>query len=169
MHIYGLLFCFFFNTHAHIHGAPPADSFWVLRAWCLNKNCRPVAFCCCYEIRRTTAASRVACSGWILSSGACLGGVGRKWRWVRCEVFGPGQGRWNPGRHACLHSHGKKTTPWRMSDRLNVHQNCLTVWLCALCHGGSNNNNLKACLDTVSEPLSLPPLGSTQPLTSWPS
>lgn len=47
-----------------------------------------------------------------------------------------------------------------MSDRVNVHQNCPSVWLCALHRGGSdNNNNLKACLDIVSEPLSLPPLG----------
>lgn len=113
------------------------------------------------------ALSEFSVVGWVALG---WGGARRKRRWVRCEVSGLGQGRWNHGRHACLLSHGKKkTTAWRMSDRLNVHQNCPSVWLCALHRGGSDSNNLKACLDIVSEPLSLPPLGSTRSLTRWPS
>lgn len=128
---------------------------------------------CSYKIRRTTAASCVACTERILSGGVGCVGVG--WGGEEEKVSAmwsvwPRAGKMKPWE-TCLPSFPwqKKPTAWRMSDRLNVHQDCPSVWLCALHRGGSDNNNLKACLDIVSEPLSLPPLGSTQSLTRWPS
>lgn len=129
----------------------------------------------CRHLNSENDSSFLCCLHWANSQwwgGLRWGGAGRGGREGECDVKCLASGREDEtmgDMPAFFPMAKKKTTAWRMSDRLNVHQNCPSVWLCALHRGGSDNNNLKACLDIVPEPLSLPPLGSTRSLTRWPS
>lgn len=144
---------------------------WILRTLCVNTNHRAATVASSAAIKsgkRQQLPVLPALSEFSVVGRVELGCGGRE---GECDVKCLASGREDEtlGDMPAFFPMAKKTAAWRMSDRLNVHQNCLSVWLCALHRGRSNNNNLKACLDIVSEPLSLPPLGSTQSLTCWPS